>query len=93
MTERVLDALKAIDLALTAKKTKTIRRKASEDDSSLNVIEIDDKFVEVLSDIGSHRYLGKQLSVSSSSQAIISVFNRKRSAWTSFFKYKKKYLS
>ena len=61
MTERLLEALKAIGLSLNATKTKTIRCNASEDDSSLNFVEIDDEFVKVLSDADSHRYLGKLL--------------------------------
>ena len=41
MTERLLEALKAIGLLLNATKTKIIRCNASEDESSLNFIEID----------------------------------------------------
>ena len=59
MTERLLEALKAIGLLLNATKTKMIRCNTSEDDSSLNFVEIDCEFVKVLSDADFHRYLGK----------------------------------
>ena len=64
MTERLLDALKAIGLYLYLKETTFIRYNVSEDDSSLNFVEIEDEFVKVLDDVDSHRYLGKLLCIS-----------------------------
>ena len=64
MTERILDALKAIGLSLNAKKTSILKCNVSEDDSSFNFVQIECEFVKVLDDTDSHRYLGKLLCTS-----------------------------
>ena len=61
MTERLLDVSNAIGLSLNAKTTKIIRYNVSEDDSSLNFVEIDGEVLKLLSDTDSHSYLGKLL--------------------------------
>ena len=88
MKEGLLEVLKAIGLSLNATKTKIIRYNASEDDSSLNLIEIDGEFVKVLSDADSHRYLGKIFCTSTTERVVIEFRNRKRAAWATFAKYK-----
>ena len=65
-----------------------IRCNASEDDSSLNFVEIDDEFVKVLSDADSHRYLGKLLCTSATERVVTEFRNRKRAAWAAFAKHK-----
>ena len=87
MTERVLEALKPIGLSLNTTKTKIIRCNVSEDDSSLNFVEIDGEFVKVLSDADSHRYLGKLLCTSATERVVTEFRNRKRVAWADFAKH------
>ena len=88
MTERLLDALKAIRLYLNAKKAQIIRCNVSEDDSSLNFVEIEGEFVKVLDEVDSHRYLGKLLCTSITERTITEFRNRKRAKWTTFAKHK-----
>ena len=88
MTERLLDALKAIELSLNAKKTTIIRCNVSEDDSSLNFVEIEGEFVKVLDDTDSHRYLGKLLCKSTTERIITEFRSRKRAVWAAFAKHK-----
>ena len=92
MTERLLDALKAIDLSLNDKKTQIIRYNASEDDASLNCFELDDEFVKVSNDTDYHRYLGKLLCTSATGRVITGFRNRKRTAWETFANHKAIYL-
>ena len=80
MTEKLLEELRKIGLRLNAKKTQILRCNPSEDDWSLNFTEISGEFVKILDDDESHRYLGKQLSISPSLRTHIEFSNRKRTA-------------
>ena len=77
-----------IDFYLNAKKTKMFRCNASEDNSSLNVVEIDNEFVKVLNDADSHRYLEKLLCTSATERVVTEFRNRKRNLWTDFVKHR-----
>ena len=76
-----------IDFYLNAKKTKMFRCNASEDNSSLNVVEIDNEFVKVLNDADSHRYLEKFLCLSATELVVTEFRNRKLAAWTNIKQY------
>ena len=88
LTERLLDALKAIGLSLNATTTNILRCNVSEDDSSLNFVEIEGEFMEVLDDTNSHRYLEKLFCISITERIIIEFRSRKRAAWAVFAKHK-----
>ena len=51
-------SLRHIGLTLNSKKTKILRCSPFEEESTINVTEIDGDFVKILGDDDSHRYLG-----------------------------------
>ena len=88
MAEGLLDEMKKIGLSLNDTKTKVLRCFPSDEDSSINVIEIFGELIKILDEEDSHRYLGRQLCTSPSDRVNIEVNNRIRAAWGAFRKHK-----
>ena len=88
MAEGLLDEMKKIGLSLNDTKTKVLRCFPSDEDSSINVIEIFGELIKILNEEDSHRYLGRQLCTSPSDRVNIEVHNRIRAAWGSFHRHK-----
>ena len=87
MIEELLHQMKKIDLSLNDKKTKVLRCFPSDEDSSINVIEIFGELIKILDEEDSHRYLGRQLCISPSGRVNIEVNNRIRAASGAFRKH------
>ena len=88
MAEGLLDEMKKIGLSLNDTKTKVLRCFPSDEDSSINVIEIFGELIKILDEEDSHRYLGRQLCTSPSDRVNIEVNIRIRAAWEAFHKHK-----
>ena len=80
--------MKKIDLSLNDKKTKVLRCFPSDENSSINVIEIFGEFIKILVEEDSYRYLGRQLCLFPSDRVNIEVKNRTRASCGSFRKDK-----
>ena len=81
MAEGLLDEMKKIGLSLNDTTTKVLRCFPSDEDASINVIEIFGELIKILDEEDSHRYLGRQLCISPSDRVNIEVNNRIRAAW------------
>ena len=63
MTESLTKELEKIGLTLNAKKTKILRRNPLFNDASIDFVELNGEFVNILEENDAHRYLGKKIYV------------------------------
>ena len=84
MLESLIQELAVIGLHLNAAKTKIF----TTDEDAPDMIEVADSFISVLSDLDSHKYLGRKLPGNLNNRSSVEIAHRIQIAWMKFHQHK-----
>ena len=83
MLESLIEELAVIGLHLNAAKTKIF----TTDEDAPDMIEVADSFISVLSDLDSHKYLGRKLPGNLNNRSSVEIAHRIQIAWMKFHQH------